>query len=139
MLMFSVVKTIKLIQWNWEEGTKMEYKWKQMPCVSNEYQTQWKGKKRVTFELNSLIAYYQSRKKKKCNQILKLSLVGLFSHSGINVIITKTMLCSIILNKWHCSTVWEARFSLESRMQMGEDKKTLWFLIKLLMIFFSKD
>ena len=43
----------------------MEYKWKQMPCVSNEYQTQWKGKKRVTFELNSLIAYYQSRKKKE--------------------------------------------------------------------------
>jgi len=52
----------------------------------------------VTFELNSLIAYYQS-KKKKCKQILKLSLAGLFFHSGINVVIPKTMLCVVILSK----------------------------------------
>lgn len=53
----------------------------------------------VTFELNSLIAYCQSKKKKKCKQILKLSVVGLLFHSGINVVIPKTMLRVVMLSK----------------------------------------
>lgn len=81
-------------------GAKAEYKQKQTTCISNE--TQWKGKKKeliqVTFELNSLIAYCQSKKKKEMQTNLETLRSRLLFHSGINVVFLK--LCVVSLWYW---------------------------------------